>query len=159
VAPRKDVTLLLVGGVPADVERIRELARGLPNVRLTGHVEHRLVPSYLAASDVLLASYSSRTPGAFHGSPMKLFEYMGSGRPIVAADFPALRRHLVHERNALIVRRDDARALEAGIARLKEDRGLAKQLAERAADDVRPYSWDARARAILERFAPEALGS
>jgi glycosyltransferase involved in cell wall biosynthesis len=159
VAARKDVTLLLVGGSPADLARVRELARGLPNVRLAGHVEHRLVPAYLAASDVLVASYSSRTPGAFHGSPLKLFEYMASGRPIVAADFPALRRHLVHERNALVVRRDDPRALEAGIARLREDRGLGQQLAERAAEDVRPYTWDARARAVLERFAPEALRS
>jgi len=157
VARRKDVTLLFVGGSPADLERARRLARGLPNVCFTGFVEHRLVPSYLAASDVVLASYSSRTPGAFYGSPMKLFEYMASRRPLVAADFPALRRHLVHERNALLVPREDSRALAQGIARLMDDRELGRRLAETAFEDVRPYTWDARARAVLERFAPEAL--
>src|SRR5690606_8869574 len=98
---------LIVGGSAADVERYRRLAgqRKLNNVHLVGHVEQARLPRYLLAADVLLMPYTTRfSAHSFeYTSPMKMFEYLATGRPMVATDFPILHEVLEHGRNAIFV--------------------------------------------------------
>jgi len=150
-----DIRFLLVGGWKEDIEKRREEARHLKNVNFTGFVAHRQVPHYLLASDVLLMPYSSACENVVWMSPLKLFEYMTSGCPIVATDLPALRKHLEDGRNALLVKPDDPRALADAIRRVMNNRTYAMQLAQAARHDVAPYTWNNRARAILARFSSE----
>src|SRR3989344_5657654 len=82
-------------------------------------------------------------------SPLKLFEYMASKKPIVATDLPTVREVLNRE-NSVLVRPDSARDLAAGIRQLIADPALAKRLAEQAYEDVRGYSWIRRAQTVLE---------
>ena len=76
-------------------------------------------------------------------------------REIVASDLPSSREVLAHERNALLVPPGDAPALAAALQRLLGDAALRERLARQAWEDSERYSWDARARALLELF--EAL--
>ena len=85
---------------------------------------------------------------AAYTSPLKLFEYMASGRPIVASDLPALREVLRPDENAVLVEAGDAEALAAGVARLLGDAALASRLAAQAREDVREWTWDKRAERI-----------
>jgi glycosyltransferase involved in cell wall biosynthesis len=55
---------------------------------------------------------------------------------------------LSHEKNALLVPPGDARALARAIDRLAKDAALSRALAGRAREDVRAFTWDARAAAI-----------
>jgi len=87
-------------------------------------------------------------------SPLKLFEYLAAGRPIVASRLPALEEVLVHEENALLVAPGDAAALAAAIDRVTRDPALALRLARRAFTDAERFTWARRAErldAILAR--------
>ena len=87
-----------------------------------------------------------------HTSPLKLFEAMAAGRPIVASDLPSSREVLRDGDNALLVPPGDALALSAALRRVLSDRDLARRLARSAWDEAPRYSWDARARALHALF-------
>ena len=64
---------------------------GLPNVRLLGARAYDTLPSYLAAMDVALIPFRAE-PVTYHADPIKAYEYLAAGVPVVATDLPALRR-------------------------------------------------------------------
>jgi glycosyltransferase involved in cell wall biosynthesis len=142
--------VLVVGRVYDDALRASNA------VRFGGFVPPARIPEYLAAADVLVMPTTPSLAYAAYSSPLKLFEYMASGRPVVAADLPALREVVEHERNALLYPPYDADALAACVERLWRDRALAERLAAQARRDVQPYAWERRAERIagfLERMA------
>ncbi len=145
--------VLLVGGRPDDRQRIEALARGLGarNVRLVPPVEPGRVPLFLAAADALVLPNSGRVAiSARYTSPLKLFEYMAAGRPIVASDLPSLRE-VLDESTAFFVAPDDPEALRRGIERCLDAAPAAASAARRARERAVKYTWDARAER-LERF-------
>ena len=87
-----------------------------------------------------------------HTSPLKIFEAMAAGRPIVASDLPSSREVLRDGENALLVPPGDASALAATLRRVLSDPRLARRLAGAAWDEAPQYSWDARARALRALF-------
>jgi glycosyltransferase involved in cell wall biosynthesis len=148
-----DVLLVLIGGTPEDINRIRAQAAGrdlCDRVRFEGTVPNGKVPLYLWAADALIMPYTTRTATARAMSPLKMFEYMAAGRPIVATDFPSVREVLRHEENALLVAPDRPDQIARGLRRVLEDRTLAEALAGRARKDVEAYTWERRAEHILE---------
>lgn len=150
-----EVTFILAGGHDEDIVRWRSRARelGLANLSLVGFVPNRLVPKYLWAADVLLMPYSAKCPTAEWMSPLKLFEYMASGRPIVASDLPSLRTVLRHGENSWLCPADDGEALARSILHLKDRPELSGALATQALADVRGYAWDKRVHRILDFVA------
>ena len=156
-----NVRVKVVGGMPQHVRDWRERIEidGPPNVEFLGHRDPDRVPSCLKAADVLVVPNSGQhAHSSLYTSPMKLFEYMAAGRPIVACDVPALREVLRHGENAWLVAPDDPRSLAEGIRTVLNDQALAARLAERAASDVRARTWEARAARIVSAagFTPEA---
>jgi glycosyltransferase involved in cell wall biosynthesis len=152
------VRFLIVGGIGPQVQHVRSAWAGRlgRNVTFTGFVTHERVPAYMAAADVLLMPYTTRTLS--YGSvdttaimnPMKMFEYMAAGRAIVATRLPAILEILDHDL-AMLVDPGNAASLQQGIARVLEDDPLRQKLANNARKAaVCRYSWEAHARAILE---------
>ncbi len=146
----------VVGGASADLARLS--AEALPeNLVLHGFVAPSDLPSYYRAFDLLLMPYGRRVEGALGRtdisawmSPLKMFEYMASGRPIVSSDLPVLREVLDDGRNALLAPPGDADAWEAAVRRLLADADLGRRLAAAAlADFERRHTWDVRAREVL----------
>jgi glycosyltransferase involved in cell wall biosynthesis len=148
-----EVQVLIVGGTPEDVVRYHQIAqqRGIANVRLVGHVAQSVLPRYLLAADVLLMPYTTRfSAHSFeYTSPMKMFEYLATGRPMVATDFPILHEVLEHGRNALFVPPDSGEALAQGVRQLLDDPALARQIGAAARTDAQRYSWEARAASVI----------
>ena len=144
---------LIVGGHPQepDLDRVRALAASLDTadrIAFTGLVAPGRVAELLAPADILVLPNGATTISASFTSPLKLFEYLAAGKPIVASDLPAFREVLEPDTHALLVPPDDAEALAAAVRRLTVDRALACRIARAAFDLAVDYSWDARARRI-----------
>jgi glycosyltransferase involved in cell wall biosynthesis len=158
-APRP-ARLCLVGGPDEAAEAVRQHAVeiGLQDAVLTfGQVHPDAVPRYLRAFDVCAMPFPWTTHFAYYASPMKLFEYMASGTPIVATDLPSTAEIVRDGESALLVPPDDADALAGALRRLRDDPALGERLTARARSEVAGYTWEARARRILH-FARERAG-
>ena len=120
------------------------------NIKLIGHVRHSDIPKYLADADVLVLPNSSKTDiSKYYTSPLKMFEYMAAGKPLVASDLPSIRE-ILSESNSVLVKPDDPAALAEGIKKVLQDNELAKRISEQAKKDVQQYDWSIRAKKILE---------
>ena len=147
-------TLVCVGGpmdrVPAYLDHARRLGLDLERLRFVDKVPSAEVPMWLRALDVGVIPYPDEPHFALAASPLKLFEYMAAGLPIVATDLPSTRLTLTDGSNALLVEAGNIGSLAGGINRLLEDPALARRLGEAAQASVSGRTWNARAARILE---------
>lgn len=149
--------LVIVGGIEgeADTRRVRALVErhGLAGrTELMGLLPQARVADELARAAVVVAPFLRAGMTERHTSPLKIFEAMAAGRPIVATDLPSSREVLREGESALLVPPGDASALAAALRRVLSDRGLAALLARAAWDEAPRYSWDARAQKLLALF-------
>jgi glycosyltransferase involved in cell wall biosynthesis len=152
--------LALVGGPDDMAQKLRRqwLDDGLPAARFlyAGSVKPDAVPLYLSAFDVCAMPFPFTEHFAYYASPIKLFEYMASGRAIVASDLPSTADVLRDGESALLVPPSEVDALANAIMRLRDDPALRHKLATCAREIVLArYTWDARARMILEHLTPQ----
>lgn len=113
-------------------------------VVVTGRVPLAAVPEYLAAADVFIAPYQESRPDGvdFYFSPLKIYEYMAMGRPIVAPPFGQIGRVLSQETAVLVTDTSTSGYAEA-VRALSQDAALRERMgraARRAA--VERHSWD-----------------
>jgi glycosyltransferase involved in cell wall biosynthesis len=144
---------LIVGGHPAepDAARLRARSRELgldSRIVFTGMVAPYEVAARLEAADILVLPNPETPVSARYTSPLKLFEYLAMGRPIVASDLPAFREVLTDRRNALLFEPGSAAALARAIRALLDDRQLAAAIAAGAGETAADYSWDRRAERL-----------
>jgi glycosyltransferase involved in cell wall biosynthesis len=145
------VTFLLIGGWEHDISLRRQQVQrqGLHNVTIAGFVPNARIPLYLHAADVLLMPYCDSESKNGIRSPLKMFEYMAAGRPIIATDVASIRRRLSHGTTAWLIPPGDSRALRDGILHLVQHASVARGLASRARQEVAAHSWDRRAACIV----------
>ena len=154
------VTFEIVGGTADDIEAHRRASLDVENLRFVGQVRARDVGRHLATYQIVLAPYQVGLQTARGGdtsrwmSPLKIFEYMSHGLPIIASDLPALREVLRQEENAILVDPTDVDAWEAALRRLQATPALRDQIGDRArADIANTYSWRRRAERIVDALA------
>src|SRR3989344_5164888 len=145
----KDVTVRFVGGTEEEIETFRARYKDVKNIEIIGHRAHNQVPKEISEADVLVLPNSGRDARAsIYTSPMKLFEYMASGVPIVASNVPAILE-VLSDKTAILVSPDDPQALAEGIKKVLNDKQMATNLAKTAKAEVRKYTWDKRAELVL----------
>lgn len=144
-----DARLLLVGdGEEAPLARsLLERGRCTSAALLAGLVARDEVPGFLAAVDVLVSPHAD--VHRFIGSPIKLFEYMATGKPIVASAVAQIAEMLRHRQTGMLVPPEDPQALCEALEELRERPDLRRALGSAAQREARElHSWDARVRAI-----------
>ena len=156
LAPR--VRGLIVGGHPGEVDRARvdALVTSLgiaDRVTITGLVPPAEVRTRLAAATMLVLPNVASAISERYTSPLKLFEYLTMGRPIVASDLASIREVLTADRTALLVAPDDPRALASAFDRLIDEPALAASLAQAATALAPAFSWDKRAERLEAALA------
>jgi glycosyltransferase involved in cell wall biosynthesis len=142
------LTFLLVGSYGEG--SIETMARPLENIRIVSWQSGSTLSDYIYAADVLLIPPSLRPLQEFGSTvlPLKLFFYLGAGRPILAGNTPDATEILRHGETAWLCEPDSVPALVEGLRALTEDGGLATALGMAAQIDSLNYTWDARARQI-----------
>jgi glycosyltransferase involved in cell wall biosynthesis len=155
-----DARLLVVGDGPERSSLEDGLARrGLAGVAwLTGAVAPEEVPPLLAEMDAAVAPYPGQ--GRFYFSPLKVYEYMAAGLPLVASRLGQLVELIRHEVDGLLCPAGDAAALAEALGRLRADPGLRRRLGGAArARVLAEHTWDAvvgRALRLAESVAASA---
>lgn len=153
------VSFLLVGGEPQAVSRLQEQVKalGLHNLYLPGFISNAELPLYQAACDLLLMPYQGSVSASSGGdiarylSPMKMFEYLASGRAVLSSDLPVLRE-VLNATNAVLLPPEDIHAWAQAVQNLQADPARCAALGEQARADAQGYTWESRARRILERL-------
>lgn len=155
----RDAFFLFIGGGEAlgELASLAERELGEGNFHFTGPVEPAEVPGYLAAADLLVAPFApDRDPVrayqfAKHGmwwSPVKVFEYMAMGKPIVASAAGPVPEYLTQ--SAIAVPPGEVVSLARGVTRLLEDPELAATLGRRARKRLlKHYTWRRAAEATV----------
>ncbi|TEB04285.1 putative teichuronic acid biosynthesis glycosyltransferase TuaH [Pelotomaculum schinkii] len=134
-------SLVLIGPVDTDVT----ILKALPNVHLLGRKSYATLPSYLKGLDLALIPFkiNELTRGV---NPVKLYEYLAAGKPVVSSDLPEVRPF----QPAIAVYRNQPEFLK------KMEEELAKDSPQKAAGRLRlaeENSWQARAAVIEEEIA------
>ena len=161
VARLPGVRLAILGGIPGEADEARVRARvaalGMADrVEMLGLVPQAEVARELARARVVAVPVRRTAMTLRHTSPLKAFEAMAAGRPVIASDLPSSREFLRHGENAWLVPPDDAGALADGLRTLLSDDALSERIARRAFEDAAAFSWDARARRLLDAFEATA---
>ncbi len=142
---------VFVGGTEKDIENYKLKAKSykLENVLFAGHRPHSEIPKWLKAADILVLPNSAKEEiSRFFTSPLKLFEYMASGTPIIASDLPSIRE-IVSEKEVLFFEPDNAHNLADKIKYAFEHEDEMHRKAEFAKQKVQNYTWSKRAESIL----------
>jgi glycosyltransferase involved in cell wall biosynthesis len=115
-------------------------------VHFTGVVERDRVPSFVAAFDIAVQPAATS-----YASPLKLFEYLAAGCPIIAPRQPNVAEVLTDEVNALLFAPDEPQALANALERLVADPVLRERLgsAARATVKERGFTWLCNAERVV----------
>ncbi|MCG8122616.1 MAG: glycosyltransferase [Candidatus Thiodiazotropha taylori] len=122
----------------------------LPALQHRPSVPHREVAKLYGESELVVLPYQADLSHADGISPMKLFEAMAAGRPIIASDIPPLREILQPGHNALLADPADPDAWVQRVVELRDNPQLAQRIARQAREDAAAYSWPNRATGIAK---------
>lgn len=152
-----DEKLIIVGGGKrmGELKHLAETEGITGRVSFVGAIPRTEIPVYLSQSKVAVLPNTLSVPSQF-SSPLKLFEYMASGIPIVASALPVFQEILTDGRNAIFFEPSNPHSLAAAIKKLVDSPGLAERIGDTAREDAKHYTYDKRAEKIIE-FMDELL--
>lgn len=127
---------------------LEKLGRG--KVTLVGEIPYERVPLFLNAADILALPHGPSHGSVLHQSPIKLFEYMAVGKPVVASRIGEMERVIRHDENGVLVGPNDVSELKHELMRLARQPELRQRLGKAARDTVtREYTWDHNAARVI----------
>jgi glycosyltransferase involved in cell wall biosynthesis len=147
--------LVIVGGLKGerDFARIKDLAQRLnlgERIRFLGSLPQRDIARELAQATVVAAPFLKSAMTSEHTSPIKAFEAMAAGRPLLISDTEASREIVEDGRTGIVVAPGNVEAWAKALERVLSDRPLQMTLARAAFEKATQYSWARRAERLEE---------
>ena len=154
---RRDIGAVLIGHGP-EWDRSRREAAGSSLIQLTNAIPHARMPGALAHADVGVAPFDVGAHGplslGFYWSPLKIFEYMSAGLPVVAPAVDRIPALVADGREGILYDPAAHDSLADALVRLADDPALRARLGAAARERaVRDYSWAAHCRALEAKIA------
>lgn len=144
-----DYEFYFVGGNEKDVNRFK-VQFNYGNIHFVGFRSHTEIPLWQKASDCLVLPNTAKEDiSKYYTSPMKLFEYMASGTPIVASDIPSIRE-IVGPQEVTLFEPDNKESLKKAIEFVLNNKTFVERFAHNAKEKVKGLSWDIRAKKIID---------
>ncbi len=162
----KDYNFYIIGGSQEEVKywKKKNLTK---NIYFFGYLDHNLATKLSFIFDILIAPYQEKV--FVHGSsleqvnykneletskfmsPLKLFEYMATKKPIITSDMPVLKEFLKDNHNSLLCNPKNESEWVNAINKIYKNSSLKKLITENAFNDLKSkYSWSMRAENILD---------
>jgi glycosyltransferase involved in cell wall biosynthesis len=151
-----DVALVLMGPVDAGYRRSLE-SRSDGSARFAAPVPAHEVVRFAAGADVGIVPYRNTCLNNYLSLPNKLFEYLAAGLPVVASDFPELRRVVVDHGVGETFDPEDAADIARAIRLVLDDPDRHRELRHRARQAAEVYSWEGerpKLLSVVERLTP-----
>lgn len=155
-------TFCIAGGRKEDIQYYQEQAKALPNLFFTGHKSQLDVVKYQQAADVLLMPYDYKVSASGGGntadfaSPMKMFEYMAAGRPMISSTLPILYEVLKDKQNALMVPYENIEAWQKALEFLRANPEEGDRIGLNAKNDAEMYTWSSRVETLIKNYQAAA---
>ena len=135
---------LLLVGEGRERRKLESLVEG-KKVIFTGEVPHRDIPRYISLMDVCVLPDIS-----IYSSPVKLFEYMAMGKPVVAPSKGQIKELFEDGKELLLFPPGDKEKLGARIKELLENRSLREELGRKARERfLQEFTWKKQAEKVL----------
>jgi glycosyltransferase involved in cell wall biosynthesis len=151
----KNVKFLLIGDgqLRPEIDNFVEKNHLEHLVTITGLVPYKDVPQHLAACDILVSPFNSSANTTFFNSPIKTFEYMAMGKPIVTTNIGELKSICIDSENSIVMDEGSFDSLAQSILRLKQNDELRTKISQNARDFVvKNFSWSNKYDLIMEVY-------
>jgi glycosyltransferase involved in cell wall biosynthesis len=158
LASNKDIVFVIVGGTDESLRHWKKFINDnqIQHAVLTGFVNNSLVPMYLKSADVLIMPYNTGITydrmDIESTSPLKLFEYMASERPVVTSDIPVVSKIVKHGESAMLAEPNNIEMLSEYVMQLLNNKEKAATISEKAYELVKQYSWTKRCEIIHSKL-------
>ena len=147
----KNIKLISIGGSGNYLTEFKKYVSHnseMERITIVPHIPKVDLISYVEKSDVLVLPNSAKDKMSLYTSPIKMFEYMASKRPIVASNLPSIKEVLSHHKDAILFDPDNAKDLADKInIVINQD---CKKMVDNAFLIAKQYTWDKRAKDIAK---------
>ncbi len=144
-----EVNFAFVGCTKEEVEKVTGKKCDFQNALFFGQQPYSDMPKWMKSADLLLVIGTKQNEYSFkHTSPMKLFEYLPTGIPILAAATPAIKDQ-VSDQEVFFYEPDNSESFILQIQKILDDKTLAQKVAVTAKLSAEKFSWKNRASLVL----------
>ena len=130
----------------------------LKNVKIFDYIPYSKVPSVLSRYDIALMPFSKRIYGRGNIdisksiSPLKMFDYMASGKIIIASELKIYEHILKNKHNSILIKSNNPIKWKENIEKIFKNPKKYKKISINAYHNVKKYTWDARVKKIKKKF-------
>ncbi|WP_350304160.1 glycosyltransferase [Photorhabdus viridis] len=154
----ENAVLNIAGGEPEQIQQLRQIAQQIGvcgRVNFLGFIQPKLRFQIIADNDICLLPLTKTSIGSRYTSPLKLFEYMAMGKPVVISDFPSIR-DVVDENAVSFADSENAASFAQQIQLLRDNPGRVKaQVGYAKILVTESFNWDKRARLIMQTISKD----
>lgn len=148
----------IIGGRPTEIKYWNKKSKeiNVNNVVFKGFIHNHYVPYFMKSADILFMPYDLKenymTMDINTTSPLKIFEYMASKRPIVSSKIPAIEKIVSNGEEALLAEPNDIKQLANYISLLINNPKKSKKISQKAYKKVKNYTYKKRCYRIIQHF-------